>query len=467
MTKNSGFTTNPLMDLYFQLPNFRDVSESTIINAFESCLAFNAGLALKFLFFIRDIRGGAGERRTFRVILNWISEKYSDKMNEICPLVPEYGRWDDLFSCKDTKSWKTVKKFVISQLKEDMSSEVPSLLGKWMPSINTSSKATRLLASEFIKELGMTEKEYRKTLSELRKKIKVVERDMSANKWEDIDYENVPKRASRTYQKAFVKKDESRYVDFLERVSQKEVVIKEFTNFPYEVLHQMHIKGEDDSIEALWKALPEYGVKNTLVVADVSGSMDCPIGGRTTTALEVCISLALYCAERNEGPFKDQVVTFSEHPEYVHIPGNMPLKSRYIKLNKSQWLSNISIEAILTLILKTAVEHSCTQEEMPKNILFLSDVEFDECTKSPDISLITGIEEQYHEKGYELPRFAFWNLRSGTNTIPMRVNDFGVSLISGFNPAILKLVISGKLDPWDALKDKLESERYSMVNFEL
>lgn len=490
LTENGavGFKTTgkALLDLNFSITSLRNKSEDYIVNKFVDAFYEDKLLAVKWLFYARDAREGVGERRTFRAIMKYLAENHSDIAKAVVPLVAEYGRYDDLWCLLDTEVKDDVIALIKTQLKADlinMSENKPiSLIGKWICSSNASSKETKRLAKIIREGLGLSEKEYRKTLSKLRAYLNVVEVKMSAKEWNEIDYSAVPSRANLIYNSAFLRNDEERrreYLAALER-GDKNVKINAGVLFPHDIVHKYidgngwysrRLKSKDTTLEELWKALPDFvkGSGNTICVADGSGSMTTTVGGTNVTALDVANALAIYFAERSSGQFKDNYITFSARPQLVDFSKANSLREKIEIALRHNEVANTNIEAVFDLILKTAVSKNMTQDELPQNILILSDMEFDSCvcTSSgwgrPKQTLFDTFAQRYAEHGYKLPRLVFWNICSRTGTIPVKQNDLGVALVSGFSPAVVKMVLSNSTDPFECLLEQLNSERYNAV----
>lgn len=483
-----GYRTSgkELLDLNFAVASLRGASEQEIIDKFTKAFFEDKILAMKWLFFARDVRGGLGERRLFRVILKNLIENNPEMVIPVINLIPEYGRYDDLWCLLDNQeSAKVVYNIVDEQLIEDlhnMKENNPiSLLAKWMPSINASSAQTKKYAKQFCKVFGLTEREYRQILSRLRKYLDVVETKMSAKNWSEIKYEAVPSKANLIYSNAFLKNDEERRKEYLEKLKKGETKINASTLYPHDIVHKYsggyyRLGNKDATIEALWKALPDtvQGCGNTIVVADGSYSMTDNIGGNTTvTALDVANALAIYFAEHSSGEFKNKYITFSERPQLVDFSKADSLHDKLQIALAYDECANTNIEKVFDLILTTAIKHNMRQEDMPKNILIISDMEFDSCAASgdsnmwrrnrPNQRLFEIIAQRYADAGYQLPRLVFWNVNSRTGTIPVKENELGVALVSGFSVNIVKMVMSNKLDPYECLLETLNSERYAPI----
>lgn len=467
-------TGKEILDFNFKVASYRSRSEEEIIRDFEKVWLDNKVLAMQFLFFIRDREEGLGERRLFRVIIKHLAQVEPEMTKKVVPVIAEYGRWDDLMELFNTPLEEDVLSIIKNQLfSDDLDCDEGkpiSLCAKWLPSINASSKATKILAKKVIKALNTTQERYRKLLSKLRKHIDVTERKMCANEWEKIKYENVPSRANLNYNNAFLRHDEERRRAFLEVVEKGEKKINAGMLYPHDIVHK-YTQGSyygtiniDTTLEELWKSLPVKEIENTLVVADGSGSMTSSVGSVGVTALDVANALAIYFAEHNKGQFKDKYITFSENPQYVDFVGCTSLRDKIRKALSYSEVANTNIEKVFKLILETGKKYKLTQEEMPKNILIISDMEFDWAIDGDcNLRLFDNISKFYAVEGYKLPRLIFWNVDSRTGTIPVKENELGVALVSGFSTNIAEMVMSGELDPLKVLLKKLGTERYKKI----
>lgn len=483
-----------LVDLNFAVSSLRNAGQDEIEKMFSDAFYENSLLATKWLFFARDIRGsGMGERRLFRICFAWLANTRPELVKKLIPLVANYGRFDDIINCGfEGAMWDTVVDYIAEQLKVDMDNSLDgkpiSLLAKWMPSCNASSPKTKALAHKLRASLGMDEKTYRKTLSSLRAKLKLVEVDASANNWAEIDYNAVPSMANLKYKNAFLKHDNNRRLMYLEDLEKPEsdAKINSSASFPYDIVskyvndrHYGYYRSspivKDPALEAMWKALPDYVAGNndgsTICVIDTSGSMCTSVSGMTT-ALDVAHSLGVYFSERLSGPFKNKAITFSNKPQFIDMSMAISLAEKLNILYKHSEIANTDIYKTFMLILETAVKHNLKQEDLPSNLLIISDMNFDAGTYQYDewnassCSLMKEIADKFAEKGYSLPRLVYWNVCGGAGRkgpIPLQRNPNGLVLVSGFSPAIASLVFSAKLDPYEALVDALSVKRYDAI----
>ena len=467
-------TCHPLVDMNFKVTSYRNCSENEIVGDFIKALNEDFALAVAWMFYARDVREGLGERRLFRTLFKYLAETHPDLAKQLLEVIAEYGRWDDLMILLDTPIHKEVVALIKKQLMEDAANSAAgksiSLLAKWMPSANTSSRETRAQANILIKALEVSPRNYRKLLSKLRAYLNVIEAKMSANEWDQINYEAVPSKANLIYKEAFLEHDKERREEYLSKLQKGEVKINASAAFPHDIVHKYGCRSysirEDATIEAMWRALPDLGLEDTLCVADGSGSMFTRVDQNSgVMAIEVANALALYTAQHCQGEFKNTYITFSSRPQLVHLKGKTLADNLALALQHNE-VANTNIKAVFELILRTAVNARMTQEEMPKNILIISDMEFDSATRgfgSIDERLFDRIQREYAEAGYLVPKLIFWNVCGRTHTIPMVQNELGVNLVSGFSANILKAVMNAAGDPFEALVEVLLTERYSRI----
>lgn len=450
LTENGAVTlirsASLLLDFYAQAGAMRPRPQEAL-DLFKKAFAEDKEKAVKILFYLRDVRGGQGERDLFRNCLQWLGTDYPAVFSQIIEHVPEYGRWDDLLFDNDEAF-----ELIGDQLVKDKESESPSLLAKWLPTINASSPTTKAKAKFVANKLGVPDQTYRKVIRDIRKKIATVEEKMSANKWKEINYSAVPSQASRIYKDAFKKHDGVRYSKFVEKAESGEVKINAATLYPYQIYKSVK-SNYSRTLEALWNQLPDYTQgKNALVVADVSGSM-------TGDPMSVSVSLALYFAQRNKGHFKDHFITFSSTPVFQRIVGS-DLMSKMNSIEGSDWSMNTDLQAVFNLVLSAAVSNNIAQEDMPDTIYIISDMEFDSaCEYRTNLEVI---EDKYMACGYKRPNLVFWNVNGRGNNLPAGKDEQGISLVSGFSPVIFKMAVENK-NPEQVMLDTINSERYAKI----
>jgi len=453
-------TLSNLIDFFGLGAAMRKRSDEDIINLFSKAFAEDKLIALKILFYIRDVRQGQGERRGFRVILKWLGNNYPEVLSKNLDVVPEFGRWDDLFVLEDTKVWGDVLVMINNQFNILLQNHTPTLFAKWCPSINTSSPQTKKLAKKICKYLGMSEKQYRKTLSKAREDINVVERQMCSNEWNDINYSSVPSKASLLYKDAFARHDSVGYAKYIEDVKSGKTKINASVTYPYEIVERILYKNdESETLDVIWKSLPNYldnNIHSGIVVADVSGSM-------TGLPMAVSISLAMYFAERNKGDFANKFITFSEKPDLVNIVGNN-IREKVKNLSRADWDMNTDLQSVFDLILDIALKNKVPQSEMPNTIYIVSDMEFDVACQDNKKTNYDLISHKYEEFGYEKPNLVFWNVNATTNQSPITKNDKGTCLVSGCSPVILKTLLSGgEITARDVMIDTITKDRYNSI----
>jgi hypothetical protein len=463
MATNSS-SLDSVVDLFYNIGAMRGQDKERLISNFS--LAFNQdpNRAMKILFWARDVRGGAGERQIFRGIMTYLADAHTDALRKNLHLVPEFGRWDDLLVLEGTKLQQDAFDLIQKALLEDGS----GLCAKWMP-------RKGVTAAKLRNHMGLSPKLYRKLLVGL---TDVVEQLMCAKRWQDIDFSKLPSVASARYQKAFWKNAKESYETYIGKLQSGEAKINAGAVYPYDVTKSLKSGNKEVAIEQ-WKALPNYmegADEMILPMVDVSGSMGSAAGNNPNiTCMDVAISLGLYISERNEGPFKDAFLTFSAKPELQVLNGS--LSDRFIQLRRSKWGMNTNIEAAFKQVLDQAVKHGVAADQMPDKILILSDMQFDQATRSgggwyrnEDVSdwnptAQQMIEKMYADAGYKAPKIVYWNIQSRNGDVPVAFDKMGTALISGFSPAIMTSVLGADEFTPVAIMDKtIMSERYSQVS---
>jgi hypothetical protein len=461
-------TQSECLDLFATIGALRRESDEEITNRFLRAYAEDADLAMKTLFFARDVRGGIGERRVFRTILKWLAENEPQSLEKNIPYIAEYGRYDDLLTLMGTSCEGKALQQIKEQLDADCaaleSGNSVSLLAKWLPSVNASNEDTVRTAKRIARMMGMNDVQYRKMLSALRAKIGIIENNLREKDY-TFDYAKQPSKAMFKYRKAFMRNDGDRYGSFMNRVAEGAEQIHTGTLTPYEIIQPFFNQGsistqERQATNATWNAQENFtGDENALVVIDGSGSM---YGGADPIPATVALSLGIYYAEHNTGAFQNHFITFSENPKLVEIKGkDIYEKVRYC--HQFNEVANTNIQRVFELILRTAVEHRVPQNEMPSKIYIISDMEFDYCTEDCSMTNFEYAKQLFEKQGYQLPEVVFWNVASRNRQQPVKVNDRGVALVSGCNPRIFSMLKAGILSPYAFMMDVLGSERYAAI----
>jgi hypothetical protein len=448
LTANGAIThstsLNYCLDLFFLAGASRHMSENDIILAFDRAWAENKNLAYKILFWARDARGGAGEKKFFQVVMRHISKIDSYEYDQLAIYIPEFGYWKDAFKIEtpdeNNLNWMAI------QLEESPNA---NLLAKWFPR-----KGQWFVAMH--NYLKMTPKEFRKKLVAM---TKVVETQMCANDWDLINYSQVPSIAMNKYRKTFFNRDGVRYTEYVQDVQAGKQKINAGVLFPHQ-LYQAICKGENaDAVEAQWDALPNYMADSTeriIPVCDVSGSME-------GLPMDVSVSLGIYISERNEGIFKNAFLTFSEHPEMNYLSGSLSQRMR--QLQRANWGYSTNLQATFDLILNSAIRESLPESEMPTKILIISDMEFDSADRHQ--TNLDVIRAKYSDAGYKMPEIVFWNVNGRLGNVPASINDSGIGLVSGFSPSVLKGILKGEIQsPIQLMLDTVDTARYSCIGTE-
>ena len=461
-------TQSQCLDLFAAVGALRRESDGEIIDRFLRAYAENADLAMKTLFYARDVRGGIGERRVFRTILKWLADCEPRSVEKNIPYIAEYGRYDDLLALMGTSCEPAAMDCIRAQLAADQAAleagQPVSLLAKWLPSVNASNGEAVRQAKRVARALGMNDAKYRKTLSALRAKIHIIENNLRERDY-TFDYARQPSKAMFKYRKAFLRNDGERYAAFMDRVAEGTEQLHTGALAPYEIIKPIVSsrtvpEQERKAIDATWNAQEDFsGGENALVVIDGSGSM---YGGGDPLPAEVALSLGIYYAQRNTGRFRNHFITFSERPRLVEIKGrDICEQVRYCR--QFNEVANTNIQRVFELILNTAVKNRVPQEDMPAKLYIISDMEFDRCAAGGARTNFEYAQELFARHGYQLPEVVFWNVASRNQQQPVRMNDAGVALVSGCSPRVFSMLKAGILSPYAFMLNVLGSERYAVI----
>lgn len=467
------------LDLFAAIGGLRKAGDQTVTTRFMEAYAEDPDLAMKLLFFARDIRGGLGERKVFRTILRHLAGSAPDSVRKNIPCIAEFGRWDDLLALMDTPCEGDAVNLIRHQLEADLNSldmggDV-SLLAKWLPSVNASSEKTVKLAKRLARRLGYRDAEYRRILTKLRGRIRIIENHLRKMDY-TFDYSAQPSKAMFKYRKAFRRHDGQRYAAFVQRVSSGEATLNAGTLMPYELVdpylmlenrscfHRSAMRRisqeEKDTLNATWASLPPFANDaNALAVIDTSGSM---YFAKSPTPASVALSLGLYFAEHNKGVFANHFITFSERPQLIELNGKT-FADRLAHAASMNEVGNTNIQRVFELILRAAVKNKIPQEEMPATLYIISDMEFDFCTRDASSTNFDYARQIYTQAGYRLPGVVFWNVASRTRQQPVTMNEQGVALVSGCSPRLFAMLSEGTLSPMDYMLQVLTAARYAAI----
>ena len=442
----------PVVDLFFQAGASRGKDIRPLLaEAFDAFPELTTRLGL----WLRDVRGGAGERQLFRDFLRFM-ESHSEKSKSILwyyvmNAIPEFGRYDDYFEFQD----KGFLNYGFQRVCEALvNPETSGLAAKWSPREKSSKKE---IATQFRKYLGMSPKEYRKMLSDL---TNVVESKMCAKQWAEINFSHVPSVAAARYQKAFNRNAPNEYAAYKESLVKGESKVNASAIFPYDVLTSVR-NGDIVVAEAQWSALPDYvGEAKILPMIDVSGSMFCPANGvNGVTCMDVAVSLGMYIAEKQKGAFNGLYLTFTNIPLLQKLKGKTVL-GRYNEITTNVGYDT-NLDKAFEAVIQTAVKGKVPQEEMPQYILVMSDMQFNGKSFHWNDDLKNKIDELFAEHGYKTPNLIWWNLNASYGRVPVSPDVEGVGLVSGASPSVVKSVLSAKsVTPADIMLETLNSERY-------
>lgn len=456
-------------------------------------------------FHIRDCRGGKGERELGRRCLIWLFINQPSLFAKVVKLLPEYGRWDDLLQffpgvldisdikhvranyCSNVSGQKrlivlqTLQQQVVQlfghKLHEDrqhmLAGEPCSLAAKWAPtegdSLDRRSGVYKLLAKEMKISPRALRKQY---LTPLRAYLKIAERYMCDREWSEIDYNKVPSCAMKRLKKSFEKHDEARFIawrEALQKGDPKVAKVNAKQLSPHELVREMRTKQHADAVcEAQWKVMEEEILKlgtleDCVVVVDTSPSMHSP----DYLPVDVAVSLGLLISSATKGKFKNHILTFNDTPTFVLVKDGK-IYDRWRQVTGIDWGGSTNIQATFDLILERGKQYGISQEDMPKRLFIISDMQFNHANGFGCSTNFEVIEKKYVASGYTRPQIVFWNVNGASSDFPVSVGDHGTALISGFSPSVMKAILNGNdFSPRSVMRDTLDSERLRPVRVAL
>lgn len=465
-------TGDACLDLFGTIGSLRDADETRICKLFAEAYKENPLIATKIVFYARDIRSGLGERRTFRTLIRYIAMYHKESLIPNLDLIGVYGRYDDLYCLIDTPlesaMWQAMKK----QFEEDLANlnngNTVSLLAKWIKTADASSPKTRKLGILTAHKLGYSVYDFKRLVRKLRKHIGITESLMSAGKWDEIKYSQVPSRAMMIYRNAFIRHDGYRFSEFIQSAIDGKEKINSSTIYPYDLIDKAYSFGyfgsylakEDKTVEAQWRQLPNYveDGTNAIVIADTSGSM---FGRPLNTAL----GLAVYFAERNKGAYHNMWMSFSNRPN-IHMLKGETLCQKLQSIDMQDWGRNTDLKASFELILEVALENDVPQEDMPKSLIVISDMEIDGCAND-DWTFYDNMRNKFESIGYEIPNIVFWNVNSRHDVFHADKTRKGVQLCSGQSASVFQqLMQCVGMTPVEMMEKVINSERYEPITIE-
>lgn len=461
-------TGDARLDFFGVVGSLRTAQKERIERLYAEAFKEDPLFATKIAFYARDVRGGLGERQTFRTLIKYMANYHPEALRLNLDLIGVYGRYDDMYCLIGTpledEMWAAMKK----QFEEDRlnlaQGNAISLLAKWIKTADASSEKTRKLGILTARKLGYSVYEFKRLVRAMRKHIGVVETLMSTGRWEEISYSAVPSRAMMIYRKAFERHDTDRYRKFITKAVNGEETIHSATLFPYDIVEKVMQMGwsgcriiEDKALEAQWRQLPDYVEKgtNALVIADTSGSMH----GRP---MATSVGLAVYFAERNTGAYHNMFMSFSGTSRIQIIKGDT-LAQKIGSINMRDWQMNTNLQAAFNNVLEIAIKNHVPADQMPKSLIVISDMEIDHCGDR-DWTFYDMMAQRFRNYGYQIPNIIFWNVASRHDVFHADKTRTGVQLASGQSAAVFRQVMQCVgMNPVEAMEKIINSERYEAI----
>lgn len=463
LTTNGGVslmtTENCFVDFFMMF--VRGIDTDVINKYLTECWNIDPVKTVALIFHARDRKNGKKEKNISNRAMIWLKHnKCNTYRKNLYTYITKYGSWKDIMyiSTKHSRNDFEINT-IATQLLNDKDCiqrgdhKNVSLCAKWASSEGDKYDINFHIAHKIALSLYPDDedimKKYRKEiLVPLRKKIDIVETYMSSNRWNEIKYENVPAVATKRLKKVFQKHDPEGYAQYLNDVAKGAKKINITGILPHELV-KFYIEGNEynETIEQQWKAIlknikDEGILSNMLAIVDVSGSM---INNSSVKPIEPAIALGILISECNEGLFHNKIISFDSKPEIFDIKGdNLFEKVKNIRYNLSAGTST-NFEGTFDLLLNMGKMFDVKPEQMPKKVIVLSDMQFDEAsdTDTNEYTIHECIINKYKDTIYKPPQFIYWNLSSSHDeTFPVKAVSSNVAMISGFSEQLLKVFMN-------------------------
>lgn len=466
-------TGNACVDMFGRAGSMRGASEDDRVELFVRAFNEDALTAVKLLFYTRDIRGGYGERDTFNDMFEALANKHPDIVEKNLWAVLEFGRAKDLYYLIGTKAEDSMWAFMKNQFELDyqnmQAGNSTSLLAKWIATPDSKSDNTSKLGKLTAKKLGYSFKEmsaYKKKLRELRRYLDIPEAKMCAGKWDEIEYSKCASRFLLNNRKAFKKHDDERWEKYLADVEAGKTNMNMGAVTPVDIYNKIYSGDYSAEIETMWRALPDYCEdKNALVICDTSGSMYGYTSNKGPVPAVVAQALSIYFAQRNKGCLKNLVMSFSSYPKFIELTGDS-LKLDYEIFRRNMIIDSTNLEAAFRLLLSTALNGHLAQEDMPDELVVISDMQINECSDCGynKMPFYNTMKIEYEKAGYKIPSVAFWNVNAAKATFHAACNEDGVTVVSGYSAIVFKQLLDNiGVSALELMNNIINSERYSAI----
>ena len=467
-------TFNKCLDMFGRAGAMRNADVEDKKQLFADAYDEDPDMAMKLLFYTRDIRGGYGERQTFIDMVTWLANRHPESVEKNLWAFLEYGRAKDLYALVGTPAEDAMWEFMKAQFELDLrnmrAGKGISLLAKWIATPDASSLATAVLGKKTAFKLGYnfkTMRDYKRKLRAMRAYLDIPEAKMSTGRWSEIEYANVPSQCFLRNKDAFMSHDGERYSDFINAVNKGEAKINTAAMTPCDIMMKVR-KNYSSDLETMWANLQDYCDANALVMCDTSGSMSGWGWESTMQPIDVAVSLSMYFAERNKGDLKNLFMTFETNPHFIEIKGDT-LKKKFENIFKAPWDGSTNLERAFDALLEVCQNHCVQPDEMPDAIVVISDMQINSCIygtvgTNNKLTFYEQMSRKYEAAGYKLPQVIFWNVNAINPSFHASATQGGVSLVSGYSPAVFKAVMQniGKT-PLDLMLSIVSSERYANI----
>lgn len=427
----------------------RNAPEEEIINSFRLILFMDEEESIKFLFFIRSIKNGLGERRIFRVLINYLAKEHTDIMEDKIRIIPKYGRWDDLYALFDTPLEEKGISLIKSQIQRDLSSKHPSTLGKWLKSENTSSKDSRALGYKTRVLLNYSSKEYRKLLSTLRRKLNIIENNLSSKKYSKINYENISRVSINKYKKAFYENDIVNYNVYLKNRVYAEPIL------PNKIIYYLKTYTDKDILNRRIENILFHIIIKDVDILDDSLIINGLVEEESTDILSLLIFTIVLYKKINLNVFKNYYISFKKNPKFNKLSDSNVIDIvNNIYNNYTNF--NVDLSSALDLILFTLLKKNLSIDLCPKSVLYIYNN-----TEDIEFCISEELKEKWLKSGFDIPKIKLWNLKKLDENFSIKYKDDLIK-ISGYNKNIWTYLLESK----EINNSKVILDKYNKIKFQ-
>lgn len=478
------------LDYFAKCGSYRGRTEAEVSADMAALFGEDPSTALKIIFYNRmitrkitgfdkteTVQRGQGAKDEFIKSIAWLENNHPDLLYDNLWLIPSVGCWKDLWydSAATGFYYYVDPKRVYSLVKKGLRNEYHrGLLAKFLPKIRSAKSATQprhkrlnAWARGLCAYLGWTERDYRKFKSGPEHTAHLWQRQACAGDWDEIDFNMISGKALLKFVGSGILAKhglEKRYLEWI-----KKQPVAKFNGYPYELYKKAKTAGRkvvermtyDAQFEKLLETArrdvnPTLLEKGVLCALDTSGSMGGGYWGQGSpdvAPIDVCVGLGIYFSSLLEGHFKDHVIMFDNQSRFLKLNGSFCDKVDQVPQNA---MGGTNFQSVIDEIVRVRKANpSIPVEEYPQVLLVVSDMQFNPTNSTYGYysrcesygSEATNYEAAMRKlQAVGLPKMTiiWWQVNGRfTGDVPVKWDDEGTILISGFDGAIVTSLLAG------------------------